>query len=112
MKGADEAGAAAVQASRASEAMKKHGLNEKEMLAGLKDEARRRVKHLEDKTFYLANGTWWDSTVAADTRRTTVSVMSDEYFALVKRHPKLGRYFALGERVVVAFAGAVYEVTQ
>ena len=35
---------------------------------------------------------------------------SDEYFALLKQNPKLGSYFALGERVVVVFEGRVYRV--
>jgi hypothetical protein len=35
---------------------------------------------------------------------------SDEYFALLKREPKLGSYFALGESVIVVFEGRVYKV--
>jgi len=111
MTGAVQAGADAVGASRASEEMKKGvGIKMKDMLGGLKADARQTVKHLEDKTFYLNNGAWWDSTVKTDAARTTVTFMSVAYFELVREHPKLGTYLALGERVVVAFEGTVYEV--
>ena len=36
---------------------------------------------------------------------------SDEYFALLKQHPKLASFFSLGERVVVVFEGRVYRVS-
>jgi Ca-activated chloride channel family protein len=111
MKGHLQLGADAVNASKASEAMKKEiGIGANDMLAGLKADARDKVKHLEDKTFYLNGGVWWDSTVDAKAERTTVTFMSDEYFELVRKQPKLGAYFALGEKVVVAFGGTVYEV--
>lgn len=65
------------------------------------------------KTFYLSNGTWYDGeTSKGGTATVKIKWMSDAYFALVKEKPELGRYFALGSRVVVAFAGTTYEVTE
>jgi Ca-activated chloride channel family protein len=71
--------------------------------------ARRRV---EGKTFYLVNDVWTDSEFKVDARlpETAVTFGSDEYFALLKQNPKLGSYFALGERIVVVFEGRVYKV--
>jgi Ca-activated chloride channel family protein len=71
------------------------------------------VRRVEGKTFYLTNGVWTDSEFKADSRlpETAVVFGSDEYFALLKQNPKLGSYFALGERVTVVFEGRVYKVS-
>jgi Ca-activated chloride channel family protein len=77
------------------------------------DAALTATRRVEGKTFYLVNGVWTDSEFKADSRlpETAVTFGSDEYFALLKQNPKLGSYFALGERVVVVFEGRVYKVT-
>ena len=64
------------------------------------------------KTFYLIDGVWTDSEFKAESRlpETALVFGSDEYFALLKQHPKLGSYFALGQRVLVVFEGRVYRV--
>lgn len=70
------------------------------------------VRRVEGKTFYLSNGVWTDSEFKADSQlpETLLVFGSDEYFALLKQNPKLGSYFALGERVVVVLDGRVYKV--
>ncbi len=70
------------------------------------------VKRIEGKTFYLVDNVWTDSELKRDSGlpETVVSFGSDDYFALLKQHPKLGSYFSLGERVVVIFEGRVYRV--
>jgi len=75
----------------------------------LKSEALRRV---EGKTFYLIDNVWTDSEFKADSGlpETKIAFGSEEYFALLKQVPKLGSFFALGERVVVVFEGRVYRV--
>jgi hypothetical protein len=37
---------------------------------------------------------------------------SDDYFALVAARPELGRYFALGDHVIVVVDGTAYEVRE
>lgn len=71
------------------------------------------VRAVAEKTFYLSNGTWYDES-AGKTKETPVQVksMSDAYFALLKEKPELGKYFALGTRVVVSLGGTTYEVTE
>ena len=70
------------------------------------------VRRVGGKTFYLDNGVWTDSEFKAYTRlpETVLTFAGDEYFAVLKQHPKLGSYFSLGERVVVVFEGRVYRV--
>jgi Ca-activated chloride channel family protein len=79
----------------------------------LKEETRRdAVQRISGKTFYLIDGVWTDSEFKAETGlpETKLSFGSDEYFAVLKQHPKLANYFSLGERVVVVFEGRVYRV--
>jgi hypothetical protein len=41
-----------------------------------------------------------------------VSFSSDDYFALVAARPEWGRYFALGDHVIVVLEGKAYEVRE
>jgi Ca-activated chloride channel homolog len=88
---------------------------EQQERAVLKDEETRQdaVRRVEGKTFYLIEGVWTDSEFKAESRlpETALTFGSDEYFALLKQYPKLGSYFALGERVVVVIEGRIYRVT-
>lgn len=61
------------------------------------------------KAFILRDGTWYDTLFDLDTMTAAdVTVGSDEFFALLTEHPEAGRYFALGERVVVVLGGQAY----
>ena len=70
------------------------------------------VRSVGGKTFYLRGGVWTDSEFSAAARKTETALVfgSDEYFALLKREPRLAEFFALGERVVVVYDGRVYRV--
>ena len=70
------------------------------------------VKNVGGKTFYLREGVWTDSEFKTDSKlpETIIKFGSDEYFALLKQKPRLGDFFALGEKVVVVFEGKVYRV--
>jgi Ca-activated chloride channel family protein len=70
------------------------------------------VRSVGGKTFYLRDGVWTDSEFKANARKTETALVfgSDEYFALLKREPRLAAFFALGERVVVVYDGRVYRV--
>jgi len=71
------------------------------------------IREVGPKTFVLRNGTWID-TAFEGTEMETVKVrfLSDEYFDLISDRPRLGGYFALGERVIVVVDGAIYEVVE
>ena len=86
---------------------------EQQDLAVLTDNTRKdAVRRVESKTFYLIDDVWTDSEFKAESRLPESALVfgSDEYFALLKQHPKLGSYFALGQRVIVVFEGRVYRV--
>jgi len=70
------------------------------------------VKTVGGKTFYLRDRVWTDSDYKADAKlpETRVKFASSEYFDLLKSHPKLGTFLALGEEVLVVFEGRVYRV--
>jgi Ca-activated chloride channel family protein len=70
------------------------------------------VRSVGGKTFYLRDGVWTDAEYKEEAKlpATALTFGSDEYFALLKREPRLARFFALGERVVVVFEGRVYHV--
>ena len=98
-------GAGAVQLSKMQ--------REQQDLTVLKENTRTdAVKRVAGKTFYLIDNVWTDSEFKAETRlpETVLVFGSDEYFALLKQHPKLANYFSLGERVIVVLEGRVYRV--
>jgi Ca-activated chloride channel homolog len=70
------------------------------------------MRNVGSKTFYLRDDVWTDSEFKAEARKpeTVLTFGSDEYFALLKREPRLAEFFALGERVVVVYEGRVYRV--
>ena len=69
------------------------------------------VKYAGDKTFILYEGVWTDTTFDPDKMETVpVSFGSDDYFALIAARPEWGRYFAVGDHVVVVVEDTAYEV--
>ncbi|HEV2915515.1 MAG TPA: VIT and VWA domain-containing protein [Pyrinomonadaceae bacterium] len=98
-------GAVAVQQSKRDRAQQETVRVESESSAGMRNVA--------GKTFYLREGVWVDSEFKAESRLPETSLVfgSDEYFALLKREPRLADFFSLGERVVVVYQGRVYRVT-
>jgi PKD repeat protein len=56
------------------------------------------------------DGVWTDTTFDPD-RMSTVKLPfgSDAFFAFLSDHPQAGRYFAVGERVIVVVDGVAYE---
>jgi len=77
-----------------------------------KDKLSSAVKTVGRKTFYLREGVWTDAEFKAEARlpETAVTFGTDDYYALLKRQPRLAEFFALGERVVVVVEGHVYRV--
>ncbi len=98
-------GAVAVQQSKRDRAQQESVRVEAESSTG-------GVRAVGGKTFYLRDGIWTDAEFKADARQpeTTLTFASDDYFALIKREPRLADFFALGERVIVVYQGRVYRV--
>ena len=103
--GTADTGAGAIQMSRQS--------RDQQEAAKLKEEVRSdAVRRVAGKTFYLIDDVWTDSEFKPESKlpETVVTFGSEEYFALLRQHSKLGSYFSLAERVVVVFEGRVYRV--
>jgi Ca-activated chloride channel family protein len=102
---AADSGVAAVQQSKR--------MREQQDVLKLKDETRRdAVQRVGGKTFYLIDEVWTDTEFKAESNlpETVTTFGSEEYFALLKKYPKLANYLSLGERVVVVFEGRVYRI--
>jgi Ca-activated chloride channel family protein len=74
------------------------------------------IVYIADKTFYRkADGFLRDSLYdeARDKAKTIeVKAFSDEYFALLKKHPGIGRYLAEGKPMILVFDGNVYKIAK
>jgi Ca-activated chloride channel homolog len=100
-------GADAVQQSKADRALQ-------ETVVVSEGPASKNMRNIDGKTFYLENGVWIDSEFNANVgniKEEKLVFASEAYFALIKREPQLGKYFALGEQVVVVYKGRVYRVS-
>jgi Ca-activated chloride channel family protein len=71
------------------------------------------VKHVGDKAFVLHDGVWTDTRYEPDRMETArVGFGTEGYFDLLATRPEWGKYFALGQHVIVVLEGRVYEVTE
>ena len=68
------------------------------------------IKHVKDKTFYLLDKVWVDSTHKKDTKTTKVEFGSKAYFDLLKKEPNLAKYLSVGKHVIVCYKGTCYEI--
>ena len=69
------------------------------------------IKYVGAKTFVLQDSVWTDTTFdPGKMEPVSVSFGSDDYFDLVTNNPGWGRYFALGDPVIVVLEGTAYEV--
>ncbi|MBC7996775.1 MAG: hypothetical protein IAF58_02465, partial [Leptolyngbya sp.] len=81
-------------------------INKQDLLSG-------EMKTIEDKTFYLVNGFWTDSSFTSETRTTKeVKFGTDEYFELLKSNPGISKFLSVGKQVIVEFKGSWYRVVQ
>lgn len=72
-----------------------------------------RIKYVGAKTFVLQDDAWIDTSFDPDRMTPTpVSFGGEDYFALVAAHPEWGRYFALGDHVIVVLDSTAYEIRE
>jgi Ca-activated chloride channel family protein len=70
------------------------------------------IQLIGDKTFILRNGVWTDTQFDPSKMTTQkVEFNSDAYFAFVANNPEVGKYLALGSRVIVIVNGVAYEIS-
>ncbi len=70
------------------------------------------IKCVEDKTFYLREGFWTDSSYEAgkSAKPELISFGSSKYFELVRQNPGLAKYLAVGKQLIVLFKGHCYKI--
>jgi Ca-activated chloride channel family protein len=102
---APASGAKAVEAAKAQA-----GMESAEAPAAPAEEYAAQVRTVGERAFVLRDGVWTDTTFDP-TRMTTTQLVfgSDAFFEFLAQHPEAGRYFALGERVIVVIDGVAYE---
>ncbi|MFC1735925.1 VIT domain-containing protein [Candidatus Hydrogenedentota bacterium] len=101
----EKSGAVAVDAAKRIREMK-----EEEGVYGDKDQAES-VRHVAGRTFYLRDGVWIDSEYKAQETKD-IKYASDEYFDLIGKGGDIGKYLALGEKIVFLFEGKWYRITE
>lgn len=74
------------------------------------------TRSVAGKTFYLRSRVWVDGDYELDpsksgAKRFKIAYLGPEYFGLLKEHPELSRYLALGSDMVLLHQGVVYEIT-
>jgi len=71
------------------------------------------VKSVEDKTFYLKNGFWTDSSFDSRSGKPElISFGSQQYFDLMRKVPGISKYLAVGKQVILVYKGHVYKITE
>ncbi|MBN2346153.1 MAG: VWA domain-containing protein [Candidatus Aminicenantes bacterium] len=109
----DKSGASSVRAS--TELQKLHqaaAVNAARPESGATGELSGQVKSVQGVAFYLNNGTWIDGRIQEIRGRplTRIAFASAEYFALLKKHPRLASALALGRSIRFVLAGRIFEV--
>lgn len=71
------------------------------------------VKVIGDKTFYLLDGFWVDSSFEKekDPKIEEIDFGSEKYFELVKNDAEITPFLGAGQQVIVVFKGRCYKIT-
>ncbi len=70
------------------------------------------VKHVAGRTFYLKDGAWTDSEYDGKAKTVEIEYASDAYFKLLGKGGDIGKYLALGTKVVFKFDGKWYRIAE
>lgn len=65
-----------------------------------------RVKYIDSLTFFLVDGYWTDSRYDPDKFETKeIKAFSDAYYDILIGNPELGKFFALGDKLIICLDG-------
>ncbi|MBS0657454.1 MAG: VWA domain-containing protein [Verrucomicrobia bacterium] len=73
-------------------------------------------RFVNGRAFYQNGSQWIDATIAARGKSETknppqrIAAGSDEYFALLRKHPEAGQWLALGNSLLIHLGGVDYEI--
>ena len=74
-----------------------------------REDAKKAMRLVEGTAFYRAGEIWIQTDLPADAKKKDLELFSDDYFALLAKHPEVGKYMALG-KVDFLVDGVVYSV--
>jgi len=74
------------------------------------DEETGLVRYAGGKRFLLRGEEWVDEDVSDELEVDEICFLSDEYFELLREHPELKDYLALGEKVTFVFNNRAYRI--
>jgi len=70
-----------------------------------------KVAQAGTKTFFNKNGLWVDSEYEGELETIKVKSYSDAYFKLLSKVPEIGKYFAMGDKVIFLLNGKAIEIS-
>jgi len=70
------------------------------------------VRQVADRVFTQQGNSWVDNRFRQGMQVRQVKYLSEEYFALVREEPELGRFLALGANVTVVHKGQAYQIVE
>ncbi|NIO02268.1 MAG: VWA domain-containing protein [Candidatus Latescibacteria bacterium] len=70
----------------------------------------KRVKYVDEKTFYFIDDRWVDEAYKEDMTVIEIKYLSDEYFELLDNEPEVGKYLSLGTEVTFVHGGKAYRI--
>jgi Ca-activated chloride channel family protein len=65
------------------------------------DSVSREIRYFGTKTFYFINQVWIDSEYTEGGKTVKLAYGSDAYFKLLEAKPEIGKYLAMGEKVIL-----------
>src|SRR5450432_521771 len=68
-------------------------------------------KYVHGRTFFQNGKQWVDSNTQNVSKRQRVQFNSEDYFALLRKHPEAAAWMALGRNVLLALDDTVYDIT-
>ncbi len=68
------------------------------------------TRDIAERTFYLIDGKWIDSKSKKEKADIVVKAFSDAYFELVSKHPEVGKFLSLGDKIIVMIGEKAVEI--
>lgn len=70
------------------------------------------VKYVDKKTFFMKKEFWTDSEYEPEMKVIKITYGSDEYFDLLSKEPELGKYLALGTKIIICHKDKCYKIEE
>lgn len=71
-----------------------------------------KIRYRGDKTFYLQEGTWVDSSYREGDPVEEIKFNSDSYFRLISDKPGISKYLSVDQNMIVCYQGRNYKIIE